>query len=72
MLPTMPAVWMVAPVPEEGSDEGQATPLPSEESDSGKSYEVTQEDATISQGDVEIAQGNTGTRDIYRSMFQMQ
>ena len=54
-LPTTPAVWMVAPVPEEGSGEGEATPLPSEESDSGESYEATQEDATISQGDVEIA-----------------
>ena len=38
MLPTIPAVWMVAPAPEEGSDEGEATPLPSKESDSGKSY----------------------------------
>ena len=46
---------MVAPAPEEGSGEGEATPLPSKESDSGESYEATQEDATISQGNVEIA-----------------
>ena len=38
MLPTTPAVLMVAPAPEEGSGEGEATPLPSEESDSGGSY----------------------------------
>ena len=64
MLPTTPAVWMVAPAPEEGSSEGEATPFPSEERDSGKSYEATQEDATISQGEVEIvvrvAQAFTG------------
>ena len=54
-LPTTPAVWMVAPAPEEGSGEGEATPLPSEESNSGESYEVTQDDTSISQGDVEIA-----------------
>ena len=29
-LPATPAVWMVAPAPEEGSSEGEATPLPSE------------------------------------------
>ena len=46
---------MVAPAPEEGSGEGEVTPLLSEESDSGESYKATQEDATISQGDVEIA-----------------
>ena len=55
MLPATPAVRMVVPAPEEGSGEGEATPLPSEESDSGESYEATQEDATFSQGDVEIA-----------------
>ena len=55
MLPATPAVWMVAPAPEEGSGEGEATPLPSEESDSGESYEATQDDAAISQGDVKIA-----------------
>ena len=55
MLPATPAVWMVAPAPEEGSGEGEATPFPSEESDSGESYKATQDDATISQGDVEIA-----------------
>ena len=54
MLPAKPAVRMVAPAPEEGSGE-EATPIPSEESDSGESYEATQEDATVSQGDVEIA-----------------
>ena len=43
---TTSAVQMVAPAPEEGSGEGEATPLPSEESDSGKSYEATQEDTT--------------------------
>ena len=46
---------MVAPAPEEGSDEGEATALLSKESDSGKSYEATQEDATVSEADVEIA-----------------
>ena len=55
MLPATPVVRMVAPALEEGSGEGEATPLPSEESDSGKSYEATQEDATISQANVEIA-----------------
>ena len=54
-LPATPAVWMVAPTPEEGSGEGEATPFPSEESDSGESYKATQEDATISQGNIEIA-----------------
>ena len=53
--PTTPAVQMVAPAPEEGSGEGEATPHPSEESDSGKSYEAMQDDTTISQGNVEIA-----------------
>ena len=55
MLPTTPAVQMVAPPPEEGSGEGEATPLPGEESDSGESYEATQKDTTVSEGDVEIA-----------------
>ena len=54
-LPATPAVQMVAPAPEEGSGEGEATPLPSEESNSGKSYEAIQDDTTISQGNVEIA-----------------
>ena len=54
-LPASPAVWMVAPAPEEGSGEGEATPLLSEERDSGESYEAVQEDTTVSQGDVEIA-----------------
>ena len=47
-LPATPAVLMVAPAPEEGSGEGEATPLLSKESDSGKSYKATQEDATLS------------------------
>ena len=51
----MLAVRMVAPAPEEESGEGKTTPLPSEESDSGESYEAIQEDATVSQGDIEIA-----------------
>ena len=55
MLPATPVVRMVAPALEEGSGEGEATPLPSKESDSGESYEATQEDTTISNGDVEIA-----------------
>ena len=55
MLPATPAVQMVAMAPEEGSGEGEVTPLLSEDSDSGKSYEATQEDTTLSQGDVEIA-----------------
>ena len=46
---------MVAPAPEEGSGEGEATPLLSKESDSGESYEATQDDTTVSQGDVQIA-----------------
>ena len=54
MLPTTPAVRMVAPAPEEGSGE-EATPLLSKESDSGKSHKATQDDATVAQGDVEIA-----------------
>ena len=54
-LPTTPAVQIVAPAPEEGLGEGEATPLPSEESDSGESYKATQEDVTVSWGDVEIA-----------------
>ena len=48
-LPATPAVRMVAPAPEEGSGEGEATPLPREESDSGESYKAMQEDTTISQ-----------------------
>ena len=55
MLPTTPAVQMVALAPEEGSGEGETTPLLSKDSDSGESYKATQDDTTISQGDVEIA-----------------
>ena len=55
MLSATPAVWMVAPAPEEGSGEGEPTPLPSEESDSGESYENMQDDTTLSQGNIEIA-----------------
>ena len=54
-LPTTPAVWVVAPAQEEGSGEGEATTLLSKESDSGESYKATQDDTTVSQGDVEIA-----------------
>ena len=54
-LPATSAVRMLTPAPEEGSGEGEATPLPSEESDSSESYEAIQEDATVSQADVEIA-----------------
>ena len=46
---------MVARAPEKGSGEGEATPLPREESDSGESHKATQNDTTISQGNVEIA-----------------
>ena len=55
MLPVTPAVRMVASAPEEGSGKGEGTHLFNEESDSGESYEATQEDATTSQGDAEIA-----------------
>ena len=54
MLPATPAVQMVAPAPEEGFGEGEATPLPSKESDSRESYEAMQDDTTISQGNVEV------------------
>ena len=53
-LPATPAVRMVAQAQEEGSGEGEATPLTSKESDSGESYKATQEDTTISQGNIEI------------------
>ena len=53
VLPATPAVWIVAPAPEERSGK-EATSLPSE-SNSSKSYEAGQEDTTVSQGDVEIA-----------------
>ena len=59
-LPTTPAVRMVAPAPEDGSGEGEATPLPSEESDSGELYEAMQDDTTVSKGNVEIAVSGTG------------
>ena len=55
MLPTTPAVQMVAPALEERSGEEEATPLLGGKSDSCKSYKATQDDATVSQGDVEIA-----------------
>ena len=54
MLPTTPAVRMVASALEEGPGK-EATPIPSEESDSSESYEATPDDITISQGDIEIA-----------------
>ena len=46
---------MVAPAPEKGSGEGEATPLLSKESDSCKSYKATQDDTTVSQGDAGVA-----------------
>ena len=55
MLPTTPAVRMVAPALEEEPGKGEATPIPSKESDSGESYEATPDDITISQGNIEIA-----------------
>ena len=54
-LPVNPVVRMVAPASEEESGKGGATPPLSKESDSGESYEATQEDATVSQADVEVA-----------------
>ena len=65
MLPTTPAVQMVAPAPEEESGGGEATPLLSKESDSGESYKATQDDATISQGNVEIAVRDTQTSETF-------
>ena len=53
-LPANPAVWMVAPVPEEDAGEEEATPQPSEDSDSGESYGA-QDDLSVSLGDVEVA-----------------
>ena len=55
MLPATPAVQMVVPALEEGFGEGESTPLLDKESDSGKSYKAMQDDATICQGDMEIA-----------------
>ena len=46
---------MVAPAPQKGSGEGEATAPLSEESDSGESYQAVQEVTAISQGDGEIA-----------------
>ena len=46
---------MVAPAPEEDAGEEEATPQPSEDSDSGKSYEVQQDDLSVSPEDVEVA-----------------
>ena len=60
MLPTTPAVRIVAPAPEEGPGEGDATPIPSEESDSGKSYEATPED--IPSGLLDEVRLNTETQ----------
>ena len=71
-LPATPVVRMVAPAPEEESGEGEATPLPSKKSNNDESYEATQEDATISEGNIEIAVSSTSIRDIYRLMFQVQ
>ena len=46
-LPANPAVWMVAPAPEEDAGEEEATPQPSEDSDSGKSYEAQLDDLSV-------------------------
>ena len=46
---------MVAPAPEEGTGEEEATPQPSEGSDSGESYEAQQDDLSVLPGDVEVA-----------------
>ena len=54
-LPANPAVWMVAPEPEEDAGEEEATPQPSKDSDSGESYEAQQDDLSVSPGDVEVA-----------------
>ena len=53
-LPTTPPVRMVAPAPEGDPGDEASTPLPSEESDSGESYEATQEELTVLEGDMEI------------------
>ena len=54
-LPANTTVWMVAPVPEEGTGEEEPTPQLSEDSDSGESYEVQQDDLSVSPGDIEVA-----------------
>ena len=54
-LPATPAVWMVAPVPEEGPGPGEISPPLSKESDSRESYKLVTEDPSISQDDVDIA-----------------
>ena len=46
---------MVAVAPKDETDTKENTPLPSEDSDSGESYEATQEDVSVCDGDVEIA-----------------
>ena len=46
--------WSLQCLKSETGTEG-ITPLPSEESDSSESYEATQEDPTVSDGDVQIA-----------------
>ena len=54
-LTANPAVWMVAPAPEEGTGEEEATPQPSEDSDSSKSYEAQQDNLSVLPGDIEVA-----------------
>ena len=46
---------MVAPAPKDKPGTKENTPLPSKESDNGESYEATQEDTLVSDGDIEIA-----------------
>ena len=47
---------MVALAPKGETGTKEHTPLPSKESDSGESYEATQEDTPVSDGDVEITE----------------
>ena len=54
-LSANPAVWMVAPAPEEDAGEEEATHQTSKDSDSGESYEAQQDDLSVSPGDVEVA-----------------
>ena len=53
-LPVNPAVWMVAPAPEEEAAVEEMTPQPSEDSNSGELYEAQPNDMPVSPGDIEI------------------
>ena len=50
-----PAIWKVAPAPEEEVTVEEMTPQPSEDSDSGESYKAQPDDMPVSAGDIEIA-----------------